>query len=97
MRRRLDLAASLIAQPPLFFLDEPTTGQDPRTRTQMWDVQSYLPVIIPGILVQTLPCRRGNLPACKNIESTIGPIRRPVVFLPSKHNCPNTAKNNGIF
>ncbi len=37
MRRRLDLAASLIAQPPLIFLDEPTTGLDPRTRNRMWD------------------------------------------------------------
>jgi len=37
MRRRLDLAASLIATPPLIFLDEPTTGLDPRTRAQMWD------------------------------------------------------------
>jgi ABC-2 type transport system ATP-binding protein len=37
MRRRLDLAASLITQPPLIFLDEPTTGLDPRTRGQMWD------------------------------------------------------------
>ncbi len=37
MRRRLDLASSLIAQPPLIFLDEPTTGLDPRTRAQMWD------------------------------------------------------------
>ncbi|WNS46840.1 ATP-binding cassette domain-containing protein [Paenibacillus sp. MMS20-IR301] len=37
MRRRLDLAASLIGQPPLIFLDEPTTGLDPRTRNQMWD------------------------------------------------------------
>ncbi|MFI9489428.1 ATP-binding cassette domain-containing protein [Promicromonospora sp. NPDC052451] len=37
MRRRLDLAASLIARPPLIFLDEPTTGLDPRTRNQMWD------------------------------------------------------------
>jgi ABC-2 type transport system ATP-binding protein len=36
MRRRLDLAASLIAQPPLIFLDEPTTGLDPITRNQMW-------------------------------------------------------------
>jgi len=37
MRRRLDLAASLITTPPLIFLDEPTTGLDPRTRGQMWD------------------------------------------------------------
>jgi len=37
MRRRLDLAASLIHRPPLIFLDEPTTGLDPRTRGQMWD------------------------------------------------------------
>src|SRR5690606_19726713 len=38
MRRRLDLATSLITRPPLIFLDEPTTGLDPRTRGQMWDV-----------------------------------------------------------
>jgi len=36
MRRRLDLAASLITRPALIFLDEPTTGLDPRTRGQMW-------------------------------------------------------------
>jgi ABC-2 type transport system ATP-binding protein len=38
MRRRLDLAVSLISQPPLIFLDEPTTGLDPRTRMQMWQL-----------------------------------------------------------
>ncbi|AZZ61129.1 ATP-binding cassette domain-containing protein [Oenococcus sp. UCMA 16435] len=37
MRRRLDLAISLISKPPLIFLDEPTTGLDPRTRLQLWD------------------------------------------------------------
>jgi len=37
MRRRLDLASSLIVQAPLIFLDEPTSGLDPRTRLQMWD------------------------------------------------------------
>lgn len=38
MRRRLDLAVSLISHPKLIFLDEPTTGLDPRTRIQMWSI-----------------------------------------------------------
>ncbi len=38
MRRRLDLAASLVTRPPVLFLDEPTTGLDPTSRTRMWDV-----------------------------------------------------------
>jgi ABC-2 type transport system ATP-binding protein len=42
MRRRLDLAASLIVQPAVIFLDEPTTGLDPRSRTEMWTVITEL-------------------------------------------------------
>jgi ABC-2 type transport system ATP-binding protein len=38
MRRRLDLGASLVASPKVLFLDEPTTGLDPRTRLQLWDI-----------------------------------------------------------
>ncbi len=38
MRRRLDLAASLVATPPIIFLDEPTTGLDPRSRITMWEI-----------------------------------------------------------
>ncbi len=38
MRRRLDLAVSLVAIPPVLFLDEPTTGLDPRSRVELWDV-----------------------------------------------------------
>ena len=38
MRRRLDLAGAIVARPPVLFLDEPTTGLDPRGRTEMWGV-----------------------------------------------------------
>lgn len=38
MRRRLDLGASLVAKPKILFLDEPTTGLDPRTRLELWDI-----------------------------------------------------------
>ena len=53
MRRRLDLAASLIAQPPLIFLDEPTTGLDPRTRAQMWDTIRELVATGSTVLLTT--------------------------------------------
>ena len=42
MRRRLDLAVSLIASPPILFLDEPTTGLDPQSRLIMWDIVKHL-------------------------------------------------------
>ncbi len=42
MRRRLDLAAALVAEPEVLFLDEPTTGLDPRSRAQMWETIQVL-------------------------------------------------------
>ncbi len=42
MRRRLDLAATLVARPDVLFLDEPTTGLDPRARNELWDVLESL-------------------------------------------------------
>ncbi|WP_214325059.1 ATP-binding cassette domain-containing protein [Nonomuraea sediminis] len=42
MRRRLDLAGALVAAPPVLFLDEPTTGLDPRARIELWDIIAEL-------------------------------------------------------
>jgi ABC-2 type transport system ATP-binding protein len=42
MRRRLDLAATLVAEPEILFLDEPTTGLDPRARNELWGVLDHL-------------------------------------------------------
>jgi len=53
MRRRLDLAASLITRPPLIFLDEPTTGLDPRTRNQMWETIRNLVATGSTVLLTT--------------------------------------------
>ncbi len=53
MRRRLDLAASLIATPPIVFLDEPTTGLDPRSRLGMWHIIEQLVEADVTILLTT--------------------------------------------
>lgn len=53
MRRRLDLAMSLIASPPIIFLDEPTTGLDPRSRLTMWSMIKQLAKSGTTILLTT--------------------------------------------
>jgi ABC-2 type transport system ATP-binding protein len=53
MRRRLDLAVSLIATPPVLFLDEPTTGLDPRSRMGMWEIIKNLLAGGTSILLTT--------------------------------------------
>src|SRR5438067_531266 len=53
MRRRLDLAVSLIATPPVLFLDEPTTGLDPRSRLAMWEIIKNLLASGTTILLTT--------------------------------------------
>ncbi len=53
MRRRLDLAGALVADPPVLFLDEPTTGLDPRGRTEMWEVISTLVAAGTSLLLTT--------------------------------------------
>ncbi|MFI7430488.1 ATP-binding cassette domain-containing protein [Micromonospora sp. NPDC049836] len=49
MRRRLDLAASLVGRPQVLFLDEPTTGLDPRSRNELWDIVRTL--VAEGVTV----------------------------------------------
>ncbi len=53
MRRRLDLAATLVARPAVLFLDEPTTGLDPRARLELWEVLDQLVASGSTILLTT--------------------------------------------
>ena len=53
MRRRLDLAASLVHRPPVLFLDEPTTGLDPRSRNDLWDLIRELVAEGTSVLLTT--------------------------------------------
>ncbi|MBO3746930.1 ATP-binding cassette domain-containing protein [Streptosporangiaceae bacterium NEAU-GS5] len=53
MRRRLDLAGALVANPPVLFLDEPTTGLDPRARIGLWDVIAELVAAGTTVLLTT--------------------------------------------
>ena len=53
MRRRLDLAAALVASPPMLFLDEPTTGLDPRSRLQLWETIEELAAEGTTVLLTT--------------------------------------------
>lgn len=53
MKRRIDLAMSLIASPPIIFLDEPTTGLDPRSRLTMWEIIKELAQTGSTILLTT--------------------------------------------
>ncbi len=52
-RRRLDVVAALVADPPALFLDEPTTGLDPRSRAELWDAISQLASQGTGIVLTT--------------------------------------------
>ncbi|HEU0195423.1 MAG TPA: ATP-binding cassette domain-containing protein [Gaiellales bacterium] len=53
MRRRLDLAGALVARPPVVFLDEPTTGLDPRSRIALWDTIENLVAAGTTVLLTT--------------------------------------------
>ncbi len=69
MRRRLDLAAALVATPPVLFLDEPTTGLDPRSRLQLWETIEQLVADGTTVLLTTQ-----NLDEADRLASTIAVI-----------------------
>jgi ABC-2 type transport system ATP-binding protein len=53
MRRRIDIAGSIVVRPDLMFLDEPTTGLDPRSRNQVWDIVRALVASGTTVLLTT--------------------------------------------
>lgn len=61
MRRRLDLAGALVADPPVLFLDEPTTGLDPRSRIDLWEVIQRLVIGGTSLLLTTQNLEEADL------------------------------------
>jgi ABC-2 type transport system ATP-binding protein len=74
MRRRLDLAASLVGRPEVMFLDEPTTGIDPRNRLELWDLIEDLVAAGTSVLLTTQ-----YLDEADRLAKRIGVIDRGVV------------------
>ena len=72
MRRRLDLAGALVAEPPVLFLDEPTTGLDPRSRIDMWDVIAELVAGGTTLLLTTQYLEEADRLADRSSSSTTG-------------------------
>lgn len=101
MRRRLDLAVSLIAKPPVIFLDEPTTGLDPRSRLAMWDIIKSLMANGTTILLTTQYLEEADQLAdrivvidggkviaegtAKELKAKVGNDRLELVFSSSAH------------
>jgi oleandomycin transport system ATP-binding protein len=65
MRRRLDLAASLVSRPRVLYLDEPTAGLDPRSRNEMWDVVRGLTATGVTVLLTTQYLEEADLLAAE--------------------------------
>jgi ABC-2 type transport system ATP-binding protein len=74
MRRRLDLAASLVANPPVLFLDEPTTGLDPRSRLALWDIIRSLVADGTTVLLTTQYLEEADLLADRIVVVDSGSI-----------------------
>ncbi len=92
MRRRLDLAASLVGDPKAIFLDEPTAGLDPRSRQAMWDavrdlVQAGLGVVLTTQYLEEADQLAGRVMLLDDgrivAEGTATELRRPPTSCPA--------------
>jgi ABC-2 type transport system ATP-binding protein len=75
MRRRLDIGASLIARPPVLFLDEPTTGLDPRTRNDVWRFIEELVAAGTTVLLTTQYMEEAERLAHRIVVLDLGRVR----------------------
>jgi len=100
MRRRLDIAASIVVTPDLLFLDEPTTGLDPRSRSQVWDIVRALAMEGTTVLLTTqyldeadqLADRIAVIDRGKVIaEGTSGDLKAALVAVPCGSECATRA------
>jgi ABC-2 type transport system ATP-binding protein len=112
MRRRLDLAVSLIATPPIIFLDEPTTGLDPRSRIAMWNIINKLKSEGATILLTTQYLEEADQLAdkivvidggkviaegtAKELKSQVGNDRLELTFLTKKDVTAAREKLDGV-
>jgi ABC-2 type transport system ATP-binding protein len=74
MRRRLDLAASLVTSPPVLFLDEPTTGLDPRSRIALWGIIRTLVADGTSVLLTTQYLEEADLLADRIVVIDSGSV-----------------------
>ena len=77
MRRRLDLAASLVGNPRVLYLDEPTTGLDPRSRTDVWGMIRGLVADGVTVLLTTQYLEEADQLATTSWSSTTARSSRP--------------------
>jgi ABC-2 type transport system ATP-binding protein len=91
-KRRIDVAASLLVTPDLLFLDEPTTGLDPRSRAQVWEIVRVLVAAGTTVLLTTQ-----NLDEADRLADRIAVIDRGTVIAEGTPGELKTAVGSGVF